>query len=47
MELTFSELENGIRLLKVGGELDAGGVGEIERLPAEAFCSNTSKSMTV
>jgi len=30
MELTFRELENGIRLLKLAGELDLQGVGEIE-----------------
>jgi len=28
--LTFRELENGIRLLKLAGELDLQGVGEIE-----------------
>jgi len=30
MELTFRELKNGIRLLKLAGELDLQGVGEIE-----------------
>jgi anti-anti-sigma factor len=30
MELNFSELENGIRLLKLNGELDVMGVGAIE-----------------
>jgi anti-anti-sigma factor len=30
MELSFNELENGVRLLKLKGDLDVQGVGEIE-----------------